>query len=82
MNCITDFLKKFVNLERDNNAKRSAILEIIKKHTGVEIKKEELDIKGETLKIKSNPVIRNEIFMHLSQIQEDLKERKIFLKIV
>ncbi len=82
MNSIAGFLQKFLNLEKDNNTKLLLILEAIKKETGVELKKEELLIKGDNVKLKCNPVFRNEIFMHQSQIEEQLKSSKIFLKIV
>ena len=82
MNGIAGFLQKFLNLDRENRARIKVILETIKKFTGIELKKEDLEIKGETLKCKVNPVMRNEIFMHLSQIQESLKQQKIFLKLV
>ncbi len=82
MNSITGFLQKFLNLEKDNNTKLSIILDVIKKETGLELTKEMLEIKGDNLKLNCNPVFRNEIFMHQSQIEFSLKQQKIFLKIV
>jgi hypothetical protein len=79
---ISNFLQKFLNLEKDNNAKLSIILDVIKKETNIELSKEMLEIKGDNLKIKCNPVFRNEIFMHKSQIEDSLKSQKIFLKII
>jgi hypothetical protein len=60
----------------------AAILDIIKKITGIESQREVLEIKGDSLKIKCNPVLRNEIFMHKTEIEDQLKSSKIFLKIV
>ena len=82
MNSITGFLQKFLNLEKDNNTKLSVILETIKKITGIELTKEALEIKGNNLKINCNPVLRNEIFMHKTETEDELKSSKIFLKIV
>ena len=79
---ISGFLQKFLKLEKDNNLKIAIILEVIKEKTSIEIKKEDLEIKGDNLRIKCNPVIRNEIFMHQSEISDSLKQQKIFLKIV
>ena len=79
---ISKFLQKFLNLEKDNNAKLSVILDVIKKETNIELEKEMLKIRGDNLKINCNPVFRNEIFMHQSQIEDNLKSQKIFLKIV
>ena len=81
MNNISGFLQKFLNLEKDNNTKLSIILDTIKKETGLELSKNMLEIKGDYLKINCNPVFRNEIFMHQSQIEDQLKISKIFLKI-
>jgi len=82
MNCISNFLQKFLSLEKDNNTKLSIILDVIKQTTGAESCKEALEIKGDNLKIKCNPVLRNEIFMHKCQIEDSLKQQKIFLNIV
>jgi len=82
MNSITNFLQKFLNLEKDNETKLAIILEVIKKETGIELKREMLEIKGDNLKLNCNPVFRNEIFMHRAQIEGLLKEQKVFLSIV
>jgi hypothetical protein len=79
---ISGFLQKFLNLEKDNNTKLAIILDVIKQNTGIESGKEVLEIKGENLYIKCNPVLRNEIFMHKTEIENSLKNSKIFLKIV
>lgn len=82
MNLISNFLQKFLNLEKDNNTKIQIILDVIKEKTGVELQKNVLEIKGETLKINTTAVARNEIFMHQEEIVSSLKEKKIFLKII
>jgi hypothetical protein len=82
MNGISNFLQKFLNLEKDNNTKLSIILDVIKQTTKLELTKDFLEIKGDNLKINCNPVFRNEIFMHQSQIEASLKNSKIFLKLV
>lgn len=79
---ISGFLQKFLNLEKDNNTKLLLILDAIKQKTGLELSKEILEIRGDTLKVNCNPVIRNEIFMHKSEIEDLLKTSKIFLKII
>ena len=71
MNNITGFLQKFFNLEKNQNSKIAVILEIIKKETNLELKKEDLEFIGDNLKIKCNPVFRNEIFMRKEKIEED-----------
>jgi hypothetical protein len=82
MNNIAGFLQKFLKLEKDNNTKLSIILDEVKKTTNIDLSKEMLEIKGDNLCIKCNPVLRNEIFMHKCQIEDQLRLSKIFLKIV
>ena len=82
MDNIAGFLQKFLNLEKDNNTKLAIILDVIKQTTGLVLFREMLEIKGDNLKLNCNPVFRNEIFMHQTQIEDGLKSKKIFLKIV
>ena len=78
---ISSFFSKFVSLEKDNNTKISVILDMIKKITGLELAKEMLEVKESQLKINCNPVFKNEIFMHKSEIENSLKSKNIFLSI-
>jgi hypothetical protein len=82
MNSISGFLQKFLKLEKDNNTKLSIILDVIKKETNIDLTKEMLEIKRDNIKLKCNPVFRNEIFMHRPQIEDSLKQQKIFLKLI
>ena len=79
---ISNFLEKFLKLDRDNILKQKVIVEIIKKETKIELEKENIEIKREQIKIKTNPVIRNEIFMHKTEIEHQLKISKIFLRLI
>lgn len=79
---ISDFFKKFSNLEKDNFYKTQKILQTIKYFTNIELTKDNIEIVGERLRIKSTPVYRNEIFMNKSKIEERLRESKIFLTII
>jgi hypothetical protein len=78
---IAGFLEKFLKFEKDNNTKLSLILETIKRETDLDLTKDKLEINGDSCKLNCNPVFRNEIFMHQSQIESALKSQKIFLKI-
>lgn len=82
MDRISNFLQKFLNLENNNKAKISAILDAIKNITGLELSKDVVEIKGDKLKLNCNPVFRNEIFMHKSEIEEKLRSTKIFLNLI
>lgn len=79
---ISNFLDKFLNLEKDKNTKIFLIIESIKKETGIELAKENVEIKGDNLKLNCNSVFKNEIYMHKEGIESTLKSQKIFLKIL
>ena len=79
---ISRFLEKFLKLDKDNHLKTILILETFKKVAGLELTKENIEIKGDRIKLKVNPVFRNEIFMRKSQIEDALRDQKIFLMIV
>lgn len=82
MNNISNFFQKFLNLEKDKGLKISLILEAIKKETGLDLKKENIELKGDSVKINCSPIFRNEIFMRKEKIESLLKSQKIFLKIL
>jgi len=79
---ISNFLEKFLLLEKNNETKLSIILNSIKQVTNIELSRDMLEIRGDNVKLNCNPVFRNEIFMYKSQIEEILKEQKVFLSIV
>jgi hypothetical protein len=79
---ISGFLQKFLNLEKNNDVKLSVILDTIEKETNIKLPNKALEIKGDNLKINCSPVFRNEIFMHKTEIENQLKISKIFLKII
>jgi len=81
MNSITNFFQKFLKLEFDKNAKISAIIGAVKQFTRVEIKPEMVVLSGDRIKLQCSAVMRNEIFMHQSEIEESLKSQKIFFRI-
>lgn len=82
MNAIAGFLQKFLKLDGENKSRIAAILETIKMIAKIELTPEQIEIKGDNLRLNCNPVLRNEIFMHRLQIEESLKQQKIFLRIV
>jgi len=79
---ISNFLEKFLKLDKDNHLKTALILETFKKVVGLELTKDNIEIRGDNIKLKVSPVFRNEIFMHKSQIEDALKDQKIFLNII
>lgn len=78
---ISKFFEKFVRLQKNNQLTREIIISTIKDIAGAQIKEADLDLKEESVYIKSSPILRNQVFMWKEKIEEKLKEYKIFVKI-
>ncbi len=79
---ISNFFQKFLNLELSVRAKQKIIIETIKEITNIELKNDHFELKENYLKLKVNPVFRNEIFMYKAQIEESLRLKKIFISVL
>ena len=82
MNRISNFLEKFLKLDKENDLKLQTIKEVIKQKTNLDINKDMLEIKNNYIKLNYDPVVRNEIFMHKGEIEKTLQDLKIFLKLI
>lgn len=71
---IKNLLLNFRNLLLSGEVKKGLILEVIKKITGVLIKKEEIEVKNGILYLNTKPIHKNEIFMKQDQVLAELKE--------
>jgi uncharacterized protein (UPF0210 family) len=49
------------------------IMEIIKKHTGIELEMKQISISNGVLKIKTSSLEKNEIFMKKTKVLKDLE---------
>ncbi len=70
---ISKYLKKFSKNIEDNEGNKSKIIEIIKQNTGVEVFKENIEIKNNVLYVKISPAGRNTIFINKRSILEGIK---------
>lgn len=78
---ISNFFKKFLVIQKNNEDIFLNILSTIKDSTGVELNKSHIEIKGENLYFKIKPVIKNAIFLKKDSIESSFKNNKIFLRI-
>jgi len=81
MKNISDFLGKFqIIISSDDDLKESIIL-AIKNTIGIVLNKKDLKVLGDTVFIKTSPVIKNEIFLKkekiIKKINEIPRKRKI-----
>lgn len=78
---ISNFLKKFVDIQKNSEQVFLNILSIIKEATGINLDKSQIEIKGDNLYFKISPTIKNAIFLNKDKIESSFKIQKIFLKI-
>jgi hypothetical protein len=71
---IGDFLKIFKNLLSHEELLREDIIFSIKKYTGKELEKKQLQIKNSVCNLTCHPAIKNEIFLKKSEIMSSLNE--------
>lgn len=73
---INNFLEKFKNtlFKRENIYKD--VIDSILKETGINLNVDDIKIKGTEVKIKSSPIIKNEILIHKSSILTLLKDKQ------
>jgi len=71
---IGDFLIKFKNLTPPDQIVKNIFLNIIYKKLDIKIPKKNISLKNNTLYLKINPIIKNEIFLHKESILKELKK--------
>ena len=71
---IKNLLLNFRNILLSGEAGKGLILDAIKEIAGIQIKKEEIEIKNGILYLNIKPIYKNEIFMKRNQILVKLKE--------
>jgi hypothetical protein len=74
MNTISSFLEKFKFLLRSSVVQKELAAEIVSKIINVQIKTEDIDIKGNTLYVKTpHSALKSEIFLKKTSIVSALK---------
>lgn len=69
---INRFLDKFKGQVKEGNSNIENIIIVLKKHTNLDFKKEDLEVKNGVLYIKTTPTKKNLIFIKKHLILEDL----------
>ncbi len=76
---IKDLLSGFRNALLSEELKKETILTILKEIARVDAKREDIEIKGDTLYLNIKPIYKNQIFMKreeiLSRIRESLPKK-------
>ena len=71
---IKDLLLKFSNLFLSEEIKKNAILNSLKEVVGVEVEREDIKIKNNTIYLNIKPIYKNEILLKKDLINLKLKE--------
>ena len=74
-NTIKPLLDRFKNITPPNDFIRGVTSDVIKKKTGILIKKENIYVRDNMLYIQAKPLIKNEIFLYREKIIEELVEK-------
>ncbi len=69
---IAKFLEKIANDIGSEENKKNIILGIIKKHTGITLSPEQIEIKNYTIYLDVNSSIQNKIFIYKRMILNDI----------
>ncbi len=69
---IDKFLDKFSKTILSSENTKTVIIEIINKHTGIVISKEDFEIKNYIVVINSSPGVKNKIFINKEKIITDI----------
>lgn len=74
MQTISNFFKKFSNIKPTARVIKEAVLDILKDRN-IPVTKDEIIYSGGVVYIKSNQIIKNEIFISKKDILEELKNK-------
>ena len=80
---ISDYLSKFKNITPPDKFVKDELVVVVKDVVGVDIEKEDIDVRNGTVFISTDPLIKNEIFLKKSEVLESLREKlKVYKKTV
>ncbi len=71
---ISKYLEKFKKNVDKGSFLNESIVNIIKKHTEIDILKEDIDIKSNIIYIKISPLYKNKIFIYKENVLEEINK--------
>ncbi len=80
MKQINDYLKNIINKKSKPLLLKSNIVKIISDITGITLKKEDISVIGDIVKIKTKPILKHKIGLNKNLILEEF-ENQLSLKI-
>jgi len=74
LSSIKEYLEKYQKKLSHEDDKRSLLISIIHNETGIQLDEKTMTITKGTLMIKTSPVLKNELFLHKTQILQRIRE--------
>ncbi|MAZ40665.1 hypothetical protein CL654_00910 [bacterium] len=71
---INPFLSRFKHLEPPDKAVKDVCVRIVKQTLDIHLKHEEIRVEKYSIRLFTSPVVKNEIFLHRSQILLDINK--------
>jgi len=71
---IGDYLSKFKNITPPDKFVKDELVAVVKDVVGVEIEKDDIDVRNGTVFLSVDPIIKNEIFLRKKEVLESLRE--------
>ncbi len=72
---IGEYLNKFKKISENRDFLRKAVSEAVKNICGIDIDPEDIDVRDGIARIRSKPIIKNEIFLKKNKIMDFLKNK-------
>ncbi len=69
---IEKYLEKFSRNVKNSDLHKTKIIEIIEKHTGVNLSLSQIEIKDYILQIDASPAIKNKLFIYKAKILAEI----------
>lgn len=80
---ISSFLEKFKNITPPDKFVKDEFIGVVKDVIGIDIKKENIAVRGGKIFLSIDPIVKNEIFLRKRDMLETLKERlKVYKKTI
>lgn len=74
-NSIDSFFGRFKKITPPNESVRKAVAEVLLEVMGVKIDISQIKVEGENIRIKNNPFVKSNIFLHKEQILQNLEKK-------
>jgi hypothetical protein len=69
---LASYLSKFKNISPPGDTIKKELVSILENKLNINIEKKDISIKNNTIILKTNPTIKNEVFLHKTNVLQEL----------